>query len=177
MSACARTRTRSEPDRCPGSQAVIVAALEQTPALRASDAILPSHSASAFRPCARIPGNRITSVVRRIDSYCRGSACDLVIVLSAIAARIRRQGHRPQRQPRSNRKRDSRACVWQSCRPLRAQLKLRVIRTPSQLCRWQTAHHTAAVEPRTAFPDVLPIRIGNGHLSPSLLRTLSLGCR
>src|ERR1700757_4133795 len=49
-------RTRPEPGRFPGSQAVIVAALEQTPALRESDAILPAHYASVFRPCARIRG-------------------------------------------------------------------------------------------------------------------------
>jgi hypothetical protein len=64
--------------------------------------------------------------------------------------------------------------VRQSCRPLSAQLKLRLIRTPSQLCGRQPAHHAPAVEPFVAFPDVVRIRIGNGRLLTSLLCALTL---
>jgi hypothetical protein len=126
-------------------------------------------SKSALRP-ADI--DRIAGRIGGIDSNRRSTVCDLVIVLCAVAARIRRQRHRAQSQPRSHRKRDSRVYVWQSCRSLRAQLKLRLIGTPSQLCRRQPAHHAPAVEPFVAFPDVVRIRIG--RLLTILLCTLTL---
>jgi hypothetical protein len=66
--------------------------------------------------------------------------------------------------------------MWQGCRSLRAQLKLRLIRTPSPLGRRQTAYHSSSVKPFVAFPDVVRAGIGNGYPSISLLCTLTL-CR
>ena len=86
----------------------------------------------------------------------------LVVVLRAIAARIRRKRYWTQRHPRSSGKGNLRAGLRRCHRTLRAQPQLRLISASSQFRSRQAADHSSAVEPFIAFFDVVRIAVGNG---------------